>query len=130
MTSNLLEVVFMNNWPCAFKCSWFSLFNAIPLPIPKSLDVESQPVSECKKGNKWQISSPRKPFVCWMFHIFIFLFIAILSDLKITHLHCWLTWWISNTNKSVSSPITMTSDDKAQSTAVCAIKRSASSTAF
>jgi hypothetical protein len=28
------------------------LFNAIPLPIPKNLDVESQPVNECKKGNK------------------------------------------------------------------------------
>ena len=65
-----------------------------------------------------------------MFHIFIFLFIAILSDLKITRLQCWLTWWISNTNKSVSLPITMTSDDKAQSKAVSAIRRSASSTAF
>jgi hypothetical protein len=42
------------------------------LPIPKNLDVESQPVNECKKGNKWQISSPRKSFVCWMFHILIF----------------------------------------------------------
>jgi hypothetical protein len=52
-----------------------------------------------------------------MFHIFIYLLIVILSYLKITRLHCWLTWWISNTNKSVSSPITMTSDDKAQSTA-------------
>jgi hypothetical protein len=27
-----------------------SLLNAIPLPIPKSLDVESPPVSECKKS--------------------------------------------------------------------------------